>query len=335
MPPTVDVSPAQPAAELLARFQAGQRGALARLLTYAENNNPLADEALDAIFRETGQALVLGVTGPPGAGKSTLTNALIRALRQRGKTVGVIAIDPSSALSGGAALGDRIRMLETYDDDGVYIRSMAARGQHGGLALATGRATHLLDAFGFNMIIIETVGVGQDELDVVAAADTTLLLQVPGLGDSVQTIKAGILEVADVIVVNKADLPEARTLARDLRAMLRLRGQVAWLPPVVEAVSTTGEGLDRLLDQVERHSDYLEHSGELERRRERRLANEVERMARRQLETELLRILAEDNGGELLLAVHQRRISPRNAARQLVRRLRCAPGESEGIEDAV
>ena len=175
-----------PAAEtLLQRFKAGQRGALARLLTYVENDNPLADDVLDAVFHSTGHARIIGVTGPPGAGKSTLTNALIGAYRKRGQTVGVVAIDPSSALTGGATLGDRIRMLDTYADDGVYIRSMATRGQHGGLSLAASRATHVLDVFGFNMIILETVGIGQDEIDVTAAADTTLLLQVPGLGDSV------------------------------------------------------------------------------------------------------------------------------------------------------
>lgn len=302
---------------IVARFRNRERGALARLLTWIENGNPLADAALDELYRETGHGQIVGVTGPPGAGKSTLVNALIQELRSRGLTVGVLAVDPSSSLSGGATLGDRIRMLETWDDDGVYIRSMATRGQYGGLNLSTGRASQALDAFGFDVILLETVGVGQDEVDIAAAADTTLLLQVPGLGDSIQSIKAGILEIADILVVNKADMPDAKTLQRDLRTMLRFRGDLAWTPPIVPTVSLDGTGVSRLVDEIDRHQEYLARTGEGERRRRLRVRDEVRRLARSGLEQELVGYLDSPAGEEMVQAVLDRDITPGAAARSL------------------
>jgi LAO/AO transport system kinase len=318
---------------LLERFRAGHRGALARLLTYVENENPIADEILGAIFQSTGRAHIIGVTGPPGAGKSTLTNALIQAYRETGRTVGVIAIDPSSALTGGATLGDRIRMLETFDDDGVFVRSMATRGHRGGLSFAAGRCVHVMDAFGFNMIVLETVGVGQDEVDVAGTADTTLLLQVPGLGDSIQTIKAGILEIADIIVVNKSDLAGARELVRDLKAMLRFRDHPAWLPPVVETASTTGAGIDRLIEEIDRHSAYLEESGEALRRSERRTMEEIQGIARRDLHGHLERALLDPAGVSLVAEVLARRVTPRRAAEQLVEHVGVSVSGGSAAED--
>lgn len=271
------------------------------------------------LYRDTGNAYVVGITGPPGAGKSTLTNAVIREYRSRGKTVGVLAIDPSSSLTGGATLGDRIRMLENYEDEGVYIRSMATRGEMGGLSMAVGAVTHLLDAYGFDIIIVETVGVGQDEVDVAELADTTLLLQVPGLGDSIQTIKAGVLEIADVLVVNKADIKGAENVVRDLRNMLRLGDHGPWLPPIVRTVAVYGEQVDALLDTIDKHRAYLESSGEGEARRERRARREVLRLAQNWLGDQLGQTLSHPSMEQMLAELRQREINPFEVAEELAR----------------
>lgn len=306
--------------DLITRFRAGERPALARLLSFVENDRPAGSRALADLYRETGNAFVLGITGPPGAGKSTLTNAVIRAYRSRGKTVGVLAVDPSSSLTGGATLGDRIRMLENFEDDGVYIRSMATRGEMGGLSIAVGAATHLLDAFGFDIICIETVGVGQDEVDVAELADTTLLLQVPNQGDSIQTIKAGVLEIADILIVNKTDTPGANNLVRDLRTMLHLGDHGPWLPPIVETVATSGQNVEKLLDQIERHRAFLAESGEGDRRLTRRVRQEVLRLARRWLTTQLEATVDDDGVAELLGSVGRRESDPLTVAADVARR---------------
>jgi LAO/AO transport system kinase len=304
---------------LIQDFRAGRRGALARLLSYVENERPAGLRAMAELYANTGHAHVLGITGPPGAGKSTLTNALIRALREQGQTVGVLAVDPSSALTGGATLGDRIRMLDNYADDGVFIRSMATRGQMGGLSIAVGAATHLLDAFGFDIVCIETVGVGQDEVDVAEVADSVLLLQVPNLGDAIQTIKAGVLEIADILVVNKSEITGASELVRDLRNMLRLGDHRAWIPPIVETVATTGQGVDILLKQIERHRAHLAESGEGERRRQQRLRSEVLRLARRQLGAHLDAALADASFSTTMQALVRREVDPLHVANSLAR----------------
>jgi LAO/AO transport system kinase len=315
--------------DLIERFKKHERGALARLLTLIENDHPGAQQYLDQLHRDTGRARVIGITGPPGAGKSTLTNALIKGFRSRQQTVAVLAVDPSSALTGGATLGDRIRMLETFDDDGVYIRSMATRGQYGGLTLATGSATRALDAFGFDVILLETVGVGQDEVDIASAADTTLLLQVPGMGDSVQTIKAGILEIADIIVVNKADAAGAKELQRDLRAMLRLRGHLDWTPPVMATVSITGQGIDELIEMVLAHQEYLCVSGQGALRQQRRVRQEIQRLARRELERDLDALLDSKAGTQLIQDVLDLRLTPRGAATRMIQEMQGRSGTKD------
>jgi LAO/AO transport system kinase len=306
--------------ELVARFRNGERRALARMLTLVENERPQGLEGMAQLYRDTGSAHVLGITGPPGAGKSTLTNALIRAYRAAGQRIGVLAVDPSSALTGGATLGDRIRMLENYADDGVYIRSMATRGQLGGLSIAVGAATHILDAYGFDIICIETVGVGQDEVDIGEVADTVLLLQVPGQGDSIQTIKAGILEIADILVVNKSDAPGAGELVRDLRNMLRLGERGAWATPIVETTAIQHLGLEKLLGQIARHREYLAESGAGLSRREQRLRGEVLRLARRQLSLKLDAVMSNPEFTETLAALLRRERDPLRVANELTER---------------
>ena len=223
-------------------------------------------------------ARVIGITGAPGAGKSTTANALVAALRERGERVAVLAVDPSSPFSGGALLGDRVRMQEHAMDPGVFIRSMASRGQLGGLAAATPMAIRALDAAGFDVILVETVGVGQAEVEIASAADSTVVVVVPGMGDSIQAAKAGVLEIADVLVVNKADRPDTAVTVRDLRNMVAL-SSAAWKPPVVQTVATTSDGIAELIGELDRHWSWLSSSGELERRRRARARDEVLTMA--------------------------------------------------------
>jgi LAO/AO transport system kinase len=258
---------------------------VARLISLVEDASPLLREVAAALAPHTGRARVLGLTGPPGVGKSTTTTALVRAFRQAGQRVGVLAVDPSSPFSGGALLGDRVRMQDHAGDSGVYIRSMASRGHLGGLAWATPQALRVLDAAGCDVVLIETVGVGQSELEVASLADTTLVLLAPGMGDGIQAAKAGILEVADVFVVNKADRDGADQTVRDLRAMLSLGGRHtqtgAWRPPIVKTIASrdSGSGVEDVVARIEEHAAWLASSGEDQRRRVERAAREVEAIA--------------------------------------------------------
>lgn len=252
--------------------------ALARLISRIENGDPGVRDTLRTLPVSTG-APTLGITGPPGVGKSTTTSALVRALRARGRTVAVLAVDPSSPFSGGALLGDRVRMQEHAGDAGVYIRSMASRGHLGGLAATTPQVMRALEAAGFDEILVETVGVGQSEVEIAGAADTTLVLSAPGMGDGIQAAKAGILEIGDILVVNKADRDGADATARELRAMVALgeqSGEGGWTPPVVKVAATDGTGIAELLAEIDRHRSWLESSGEHRARRVRRVAEEVE-----------------------------------------------------------
>jgi LAO/AO transport system kinase len=254
---------------------------VARLITLVEDASPLLREVMSALREHAGRAHVLGITGAPGVGKSTSTNALVAAMRRAGKRVGVLAIDPSSPFSGGALLGDRVRMGDHALDKDVYIRSMGARGHLGGLAWSTPQAVRVLDAAGCDVVIVETVGVGQSEVEVAGLADTTLVLLAPGMGDGIQAAKAGILEIGDVYAVNKADREGADRTRRELRTMLSMaeRRDGGWRQPVLKTVASTGEGIDELLAEIDRHAEWLAESGELTRRRTLRARREVEAIA--------------------------------------------------------
>ncbi|KRF30732.1 transporter [Nocardioides sp. Soil805] len=254
---------------------------MARLISLVEDESPLLREVMAGLAPHAGHAQVVGITGSPGVGKSTSTNALVGELRRAGKRVGVLAVDPSSPFSGGALLGDRVRMQDHATDRDVYIRSMASRGHLGGLAWTTPQALRVLDAAGCDVILVETVGVGQSEVEIAGLADTTLVLLAPGMGDGIQAAKAGILEIGDLYVVNKADRDGADQVKRDLRSMLALatRAEGAWKPPIVSTVAAKGEGLDGVVAEIERHHAWLASSGELERRRTRRARDEIEAIA--------------------------------------------------------
>jgi LAO/AO transport system kinase len=268
--------PASPdPAALVERARGGDRGAVAKLISIVETGGTGARTVVGLLHEHTGAAWSIGITGAPGAGKSTLTDRLVGRLRAEDVAVGVLAVDPSSPFSGGAILGDRVRMQEHATDPGVFIRSMATRGHLGGLAVATPQAARILDAVGTPWIIIETVGVGQVEVEIAGHADTTVVVVNPGWGDAVQAAKAGLLEVADVFVVNKADRPGVRDTVRDLDGMLELAGEVAWRPPVVCTTATSGEGIDELWTAIGAHRAHLEASGERDARRRTRLAAEV------------------------------------------------------------
>lgn len=267
--------------DLVERARAGEARAVARLISLVEDESPLLREVMAALAPHTGDAQVIGITGSPGVGKSTSTNALVSELRRNDKRVGVLAVDPSSPFSGGALLGDRVRMQDHATDRNVYIRSMASRGHLGGLAWTTPQALRVLDAAGCDVILIETVGVGQSEVEIAGLADTTLVLLAPGMGDGIQAAKAGILEIGDLYVVNKADRDGADQVRRDLRSMLALAQtpEGGWKPPIVKTVAQKGEGVDEVVAEIENHRAWLESSGELARRRTRRARDEIEAIA--------------------------------------------------------
>lgn len=304
-------------ADLLARARSGDRAALARLLTVVERGGPAAREVGRLTHPAGGHAYTVGITGAPGAGKSTLTNALLRRMRSDDVAVAVLAIDPSSPFSGGAILGDRVRMADHATDDGVYIRSMATRGHLGGLSLATLEAVRTLDATGWRWVLIETVGVGQVEVEVAGAADTTVVVVNPGWGDAVQANKAGLLEIADVFVINKADRPGTDETRRDLERMLDLTGGGGWRPPVLATSALNGEGVDELWQAIEDHRGHLVSTGELEPRRTARVGDELVRIL-----AALLHERAQASGGpqleELAASVASRAIDPWTAAEQLL-----------------
>lgn len=312
---------------LVERAREGDARSVARLISLVEDASPALREVAAALAPHTGRAQVLGLTGSPGVGKSTTTTALVRALRQAGRRVGVLAVDPSSPFSGGALLGDRVRMQDHAGDDGVFIRSMASRGHLGGLSWATPQALRVLDAAGCDVVLIETVGVGQSELEIASLADTTLVLVAPGMGDGIQAAKAGILEVADVFVVNKADRDGAQQAVRDLRYMQSLGGRYSeaggWRPPICRTVASrdTDNGIDDVLAKVADHRSWLESSGEGHRRRAERAAREIEAIALAALRERIGDLRGSAALGTLAERVVAGETDPYAAADELVARL--------------
>jgi LAO/AO transport system ATPase len=321
---------------LVARARDGDARSVARLISLVEDASPLLRDVAAALAPHTGHARVLGLTGPPGVGKSTTTTALVRAFRARGQRVGVLAVDPSSPFSGGALLGDRVRMQDHAGDPGVFIRSMASRGHLGGLAWATPQALRVLDGAGCDVVLVETVGVGQSELEVASLADTTLVLVAPGMGDGIQAAKAGILEVADVFVVNKADRDGADQAVRDLRSMLSLGGRHsrpgAWRPPIVKTVASrdVDNGVDEVVARVDEHAGWLASSGEGERRRCERAAREVEAIAVAGLRERMGELRGSVALEALAGQVVAGRTDPYRAADELIAQLTAQPGRMAG-----
>ena len=304
----------RPQTSLQDRFYAGERAALARVLSYIEDDPNLANTWI-ADLPPVSDSRVIGVTGPPGAGKSTLVSSLIRAYRDEGKTVGVLAFDPSSRTTGGAALGDRIRMNETWDDEGVYIRSLANRGRLGGLSDAVFGALRAFDAYGIDITLVETVGVGQGEIDIAEVADVTLLIQVPGTGDTIQLLKAGVLEIADVLIVNKSDLPGASELLRDLRSLVTQVSPSMSSTAVVPATATTAEGVAAVLEAIE--ARLTQHPKQRRRRAEAELRHYVLSTLERRTE----RFLASSDGLEIVEAVACGSLSAWAARERLMREI--------------
>ena len=298
---------------------AGGRRALARVISLVENGEPEGYEALRLLYPHTGRAHSVGLTGSSGSGKSTLAGALARELRRRQRSVGIVAVDPSSPFTHGALLGDRIRMQELTSDPEIFLRSMATRGSLGGLASATAQVVAVLDAAGKDAVLIETVGAGQDEVEIASAAETTVVVNTPGTGDDVQALKAGILEIADILVVNKADQPGADTLVHQLLALVTRAGGDERGIPVLKTVATSGDGVAELVDAIDGHRRYLRESGQLERHRLAQARHQVLALARHELLARVLRA-TEENGqlDKLVGAVAQRDLDPYSAARRLI-----------------
>ncbi|WP_297437120.1 methylmalonyl Co-A mutase-associated GTPase MeaB [Thermococcus sp.] len=304
--------------DLIERMLRGDRRATARLITLVENDEEKAREIVKKIYPHTGKAYIIGITGPPGAGKSTLLDKLIHVAREEGKIVGVIAIDPTSPFTGGALLGDRIRMQRHSTDPGVFIRSMATRGSLGGLAKATSDAIKVLDAYGCDLIFVETVGVGQIEVDVIKTADTVVLVTVPGLGDDIQAIKAGLMEIADIFVINKADKEGADATYFELNMMLDLEKERwerrGWRPPIVESVATTMRGIRELWNVINEHRRFLEKSGEIQRKRTFRAAEEIKAIISGKIAQIISERLDEEEVSELIGKIVGREMDPYSAA---------------------
>lgn len=331
--------------DLVDSLLGGSRRALARMLTIVENDRPQKQRALAQIFPHTGQAWVVGVTGAPGTGKSSLVNSLTKAYRDADKTVAIIAVDPTSPFSGGAILGDRIRMADLSGDKGVFIRSMATRGSLGGLARHTRDAVRVMDAAGFDIVIVETVGAGQSEVDIVRTADTTLVVEAPGLGDDVQAIKAGILEIADILVVNKADRHGADQTVRGLRAMLELghpsardqfvshhgrlmptdghlaqaaTDEAVWIPPVMKTSATDNEGVVELLGKINAHRQHITTSGAIDQLEARYIEIELYERLQEALIERLTTQIPSDDIAALIEQIRKRELDPQSAIEQLL-----------------
>jgi LAO/AO transport system kinase len=307
---------------LTAGVRAGEKRALARAITLVENSDPLAYELVHDVYAETGQTYAVGITGPPGVGKSSLISTLVRHVREQERTVGVISVDPSSPFTQGALLGDRIRLADHFLDPDVFIRSMGTRGHLGGLAEATLQALLLLDAAGKDIVFLETVGAGQGEVEVIGIADTIVLVLMPGSGDSIQALKAGIMEIPDVIAVNKMDHPAAKTMLNEVRSILALDHESPWRPPIVLTEATRGENVDALWDKIGEHRAYLEGEGLLEQRRREHLAGEVFAVASARAKAHLEHAVADDPELRRLLdEVQRRQLDPLTAVREIMQKV--------------
>ncbi len=317
--------------ELAAGVREGDRRTLARAISLVEDGDPRAYELVRELYGATGHAYTIGLTGPPGVGKSTLASALVRLVRASEQTVGVISVDPSSPFSQGALLGDRIRLTEHFLDPEVFIRSMGTRGHLGGLAEATLQALLILDASGKDVLFLETVGTGQSEIEVVGVADTVVLVLMPGSGDSIQALKAGVMEIPDLIVVNKRDHPMAKTMLNEVRAILSLDREREWKTPILLTEAATGEGVDELWEAIEKHRAHLEESDELAERRRRNLGREVFAVASARAKRHLEESVAEDPELKRLLdAVGARELDPLTAVRDIMEKVfRVDPNGSE------
>ncbi len=335
--------------DLIEQVINGQRRAIARLISRVENDESAARDAITKLYPLTGNSHVIGITGPPGSGKSTLVNELTKEIRSHHHQVGIIAVDPSSPFTGGALLGDRVRMMDLAGDDGLFIRSMASRGSLGGLARTTGDVVKILDAAGFDIILVETVGAGQAEVDIASTAHTTLVIETPGMGDEIQSIKAGILEIADILVVNKADRPNADRVVRALKAMLRMgkgykstgiihhHGKVmdieetasipadnglVWEVPVFESIASEGVGISPIFETISAHKEYLLKSGEWELRERTRSQKEINQLLTARLMSQLNYSVAQDELDQLIGAVARREIDPYSAVDKLFQKLK-------------
>jgi LAO/AO transport system kinase len=306
---------------LAERLVAGDRRALARAITLIENDDPAGWELVREVYPRTGKARIVGLTGPPGVGKSTLIGALTAEMRKADRDVAVLSVDPSSAFTKGALLGDRIRLSDHFLDSGVFIRSMASRGALGGLSEATLQAALLMDASGKDDVFIETVGVGQAEIDIVDHGDTIVLVLMPGSGDSIQALKAGVMEIPDIIVVNKADHPMTDTMIREIRSVLALGPDVSWQVPILRTEAAKGEGVAELAEKISEHRAHIEAEGTLEQRRARNLRNEVLELAASRMRRALEESVGDDPAVEQLLdRVVRRELDPASAAAELLER---------------